>query len=127
MLVIMNFKGKLLLVKFGFLASLLTFSGCDSFNQQESSSIGTALLGGLGAGVGYALGGKNGAAIGGLIGAPIGAAVGSNMGRSAEAEKERRYYNVDEYEMRAMRKEVEHKRLQNEKILLEKERAEIIR
>ena len=123
----MNFNGKLLLVKFGFLASLLAFSGCDSFNQEESKMIGTSLGAAAGAGLGYLIGGKGGAAVGGLLAAPIGAAVGSNMGRSAEAQRERQYYNVDEYEMRAMRKAVERDRLLNEKILLEKERSEIIR
>ena len=126
----MNFNGKVLLVKFGFLASLLTFSGCDSTEGTVGGgAIGTA----LGAAVGYAAGGSGGAAIGGVIGGLGGGAIGHSVGKNNEQPKQQviqqttyRTDPFDEYELRAMRNEVERQRLLNEKLLLEKQRADII-
>lgn len=134
----MNCDKILLSAKTIFLASLISFSGCDS---TESTLGGGAIGTALGAAVGYAAGGSGGAVAGGAVGGLGGAALGHHVAKQNEPKNTQvvRYVEqpvrknsyksndiCDEYELRAMRNEVERQRLLNEKLLLEKERQEII-
>ncbi|MDR0418367.1 MAG: hypothetical protein LBH08_02965 [Puniceicoccales bacterium] len=114
---------------------LVFFSGCDT---TESTLGGAAVGTAAGAGVGYALGGKGGAAMGGILGALGGGAVGHNMGRNRE---QKGAYAAENAQLRAqvnsnqgsrrddelsdLRREVELKRLKNEKLEQELERKRL--
>ncbi|MDR2812736.1 MAG: hypothetical protein LBB05_03060 [Puniceicoccales bacterium] len=116
-------------------AILVFFSGCDT---TESTLGGAAVGTAAGAGMGYALGGKGGAAMGGVLGALGGGALGHNVGRNQE---QKEAYAADNVQLRSrlnssqgsrrddelyeLQREIELKRLKNEKLEQELERKRL--
>jgi uncharacterized protein YcfJ len=116
-------------------ALLVLFSGC---NTTESTLGGAAIGTAAGLGVGHAIGGKGGAAAGAVVGGLGGAAIGHHAGQESEekqalsAENARirsqlnnRQSSRRDDELYELQREVELKRLKNEKLEQELERKRL--
>jgi hypothetical protein len=114
---------------------LVLFSGCDT---TESTLGGAALGTAAGLGVGHALGKKGGAAAGAVLGGLGGAAIGHHVGREGEEKKALSAENAQiksrlnsnqssrkDDELYELQREVELKRLKNEKLEQELERKRL--
>jgi uncharacterized protein YcfJ len=105
---------------------LVLFSGCDT---TESTLGGAAIGTAAGLGVGHAIGGKGGAAAGAVLGGLGGAAIGHHAGRENEEKRALSTENAQiksqlnsgqssrrDDELYELQREVELKRLKNEKL-----------
>jgi uncharacterized protein YcfJ len=110
--------------KYWALPVLLLCTGCDT---TESSLGGAALGTAAGLGVGHALGGRGGAAAGAVVGGLAGAGIGHHVGRTNEEKNayatentrlrsEATNVSSGSSDLRMLEREVELKRLKNEKL-----------